>query len=300
MRCTYCFCLVLIVLGGFLTGCDRTESDWLKARQANTIQAYNEFLAKHPEGQRVKEAKSAIEELDWANARQANTEESYRAFLDQRKESRFAPEALEQLASLRFDPVIKTKSLVAYREYAHEFVGTAPGKQMQDLLDKIGKALELLEQTQQNVTSVHINASPSRGSSFIVLGDQNRMLFPPSAKLDLSVSFMFQNKQEVKSFSASSPVQRNANSWVFRTDEAYAIFYSPQSNLTLPEFPDNFSSEAEIIEIADRLPDQLTSKDFYRLWRILVFRDIDKELKAKNPNAGIDTLGMIRKLQSGS
>ena len=48
----------------FLVGCATPKKDWEKAQRLNTIEAYEEFLQKHPDSEFAYKAKRKIEEID--------------------------------------------------------------------------------------------------------------------------------------------------------------------------------------------------------------------------------------------
>jgi len=78
----FVFCALLIGL----TGCNRNESDWKSAKQANTLPAYADFLRKHPHGTHADEAQKVVEEAqakenDWSDALKINTVAAYADFL---------------------------------------------------------------------------------------------------------------------------------------------------------------------------------------------------------------------------
>jgi hypothetical protein len=66
---------------GLLCGCDRTESDWKQAKDSNTVPAYTDFLAKHPQSLHVDEARGSIDELDWIDAKTKNTFDAYNGYV---------------------------------------------------------------------------------------------------------------------------------------------------------------------------------------------------------------------------
>jgi len=80
-----------------LSGCSRQQSDWQKARETNTPEAYEQFLKKYPSGEFTAQAqardKELIEERDWQKARDADTLEAYQAFLKQYPEGKWTEEA---------------------------------------------------------------------------------------------------------------------------------------------------------------------------------------------------------------
>jgi len=79
------------------SGCSRQQSDWEKARAANTTDSYELFLKKYPSGEFTAQAQARVKELyeerDWQKARDADTPEAYQAFLKQYPEGKWTEEA---------------------------------------------------------------------------------------------------------------------------------------------------------------------------------------------------------------
>jgi cell division protein FtsN len=86
-------CAVLIGIGG----CSRQQSDWQKTREANSTDAYEQFLKKYPSGEFTAQAQARLKEMyeqrDWEKARDADTPEAYQAFLKQYPEGKWTEEA---------------------------------------------------------------------------------------------------------------------------------------------------------------------------------------------------------------
>jgi cell division protein FtsN len=84
-----------VVLG--LAGCSRQQSDWEKARAANSAEAYEQFLKNYPNGEFTAQAQARVKELyeerDWQKARDTDTPEAYQAFLKQYPEGKWTEEA---------------------------------------------------------------------------------------------------------------------------------------------------------------------------------------------------------------
>jgi cell division protein FtsN len=89
---TLCCVLALAV-----AGCSRQQSDWQKARETNTAEAYEQFLKKYPTGEFTAQAEARVKELyeerDWQKARDLDTAEAYQAFLKQHPEGKWTEEA---------------------------------------------------------------------------------------------------------------------------------------------------------------------------------------------------------------
>jgi cell division protein FtsN len=87
--------LVAVLLG--VAGCSREQSDWEKARGANTTDSYELFVKKYPTGTFTAQAEARLKELyeqrDYQKARDIDTPEAYQAFLRQYPEGKFTEEA---------------------------------------------------------------------------------------------------------------------------------------------------------------------------------------------------------------
>ena len=64
-----------------MAGCSRQQSDWEKARAANTTDSYEQFIKKYPSGEFTAQAQARVKELyeegDWQKARDADTQEAF-------------------------------------------------------------------------------------------------------------------------------------------------------------------------------------------------------------------------------
>ena len=87
-----------------LSGCSRQQSDWQKARETNTAEAYEHFLKEYPSGEFTAQAQARLKELgeesDWQKARDADTSEAYQAFLKQHPEGKWTEEARIRVENL--------------------------------------------------------------------------------------------------------------------------------------------------------------------------------------------------------
>jgi hypothetical protein len=93
--------LFMIVMALFvLSGCGTTGRDWKQAKDANTITAYTRFLAEHPSGAHVDEAKAAIDDLDWLSAKAKDTYADYDKYLTTYPAGRHAGEAKAALQAI--------------------------------------------------------------------------------------------------------------------------------------------------------------------------------------------------------
>ena len=98
---TWCGLCVLAILA--LAACSSTQSDWSRASAANTVSAYETFLAKHPNTPQSVEARTRIhalkDEQAWAQAQQANTVQSYQNYIQDEPTGIHLEEARDHIAS---------------------------------------------------------------------------------------------------------------------------------------------------------------------------------------------------------
>jgi hypothetical protein len=94
--------LVGLVLA--MAGCSSAQSDWAKASSDNTVVAYQNFLAGHPNDQHATEAKAMLLQLQddnsWAEARHTGTIASYQLYLQQSPQGTHAGEARDAITSI--------------------------------------------------------------------------------------------------------------------------------------------------------------------------------------------------------
>jgi hypothetical protein len=87
--------LCVAILG--VAGCSRVSGDWKAAQQADTSEAYQDFLHQHPDTEFTGQAQARIKQLaddrDWQQAAQADTLDAYQQFLAQHADSKWAQEA---------------------------------------------------------------------------------------------------------------------------------------------------------------------------------------------------------------
>ena len=87
--------LLLVTLG-----CSSDARNYEKAQQANTIEAYQDFVQKHPDSKLADQAKAQVEELLFKVAESKNTLADYRDFLKKYPQSKHASEVAERMRQL--------------------------------------------------------------------------------------------------------------------------------------------------------------------------------------------------------
>lgn len=129
------FLLVILLLGS----CSNPERDFKNAEQANTEQAFKEFVKKYPDSPLAAQASNRIEELAYDKATGMGTPSAYQTFLTQHPTSRFAGKAQEALENVEFaqdlqEPTVSNLERLLRRYPASTNVPTAKSKLAQLLL----------------------------------------------------------------------------------------------------------------------------------------------------------------------
>jgi cell division septation protein DedD len=95
--------LILTMLGG----CSREKIDWKSAESADTVEAYDHFIGRHPDSELAAQARARVAQLnedrDWKNATATDTADAYRRFLAQHESGKWAEEARIRVENFALD-----------------------------------------------------------------------------------------------------------------------------------------------------------------------------------------------------
>lgn len=87
----------LSIVALLLAACAGDVGDWKSAQEADTQEAYEAFLARHPDSSFAPQAKERsaqlLEERDWAAATRSDTPEAYQKFIGQHPDGKWTQEA---------------------------------------------------------------------------------------------------------------------------------------------------------------------------------------------------------------
>jgi cell division septation protein DedD len=90
-----------------LTGCSREKIDWKSAEAADTVEGYDHFLERHPDGALATQARTRVAQLnedrDWKKATAVDTADAYRQFLAQHDSGKWAEEARIRVENFSLD-----------------------------------------------------------------------------------------------------------------------------------------------------------------------------------------------------
>jgi cell division septation protein DedD len=98
---------VLLMATLALASCSRERIDWKSAESADTQEAYDHFLERHPDSELAAQAKARIAQLaedkDWKSATVADTADAYRQFLASHASGKWAEEARIRIENFSLD-----------------------------------------------------------------------------------------------------------------------------------------------------------------------------------------------------
>lgn len=89
--------LLSVVAVMLVAGCSREKIDWKSAESADTLEAYDHFIERHPDSALATQARARMTQLtedrDWQRATAADTADAYKQFLAQHANGKWAEEA---------------------------------------------------------------------------------------------------------------------------------------------------------------------------------------------------------------
>lgn len=254
-------CCLSIVMCFILTACDSTESDWLKAREANTLIAYNDFISKHPQGPHLDEAKRGIEEIEWQTAKTNDNAEAYSSYLLKYPEGLYAGEGRKKLNQLewraalnRVIPDSRHDELLSMMDQFNAYSGTAMDYtpvQKQELVSILVSTARTLDHGvgpsysdikpvstvpsrsigRQNVKSSGMQASGSIGQGSVFKADIVGIVVGSSGFL--SDSIMLATGSYCSNIEALSPENISASITVYSSEQC-------PGDILLTELPEEF------------------------------------------------------------
>jgi predicted ester cyclase len=159
-----------------------SESSFEEVNRIDSIQAYEAFLQRCPEGKYARRAKERIEELYYIEARISSTIPAYKDFIKKFPDSQFAPQAkvyLTLLEALEVDPSLRYENLDIGMKEGLEFKGK---KIKISFRNKTGISVKMLF-LGKNTFSLNLIPDEDRlvlltGSTTIVFTDDKKTFAP--------------------------------------------------------------------------------------------------------------------------
>ncbi len=181
MRPTFCLAL-LAILSISLSFC--AGSAYRQAVQRDTIDAYQEFLDKHPDSKYSSQAKNRLEELMYEKAKSENTIAAYGNFLDQFPDSEHAEEFKELVHKLEYEEIIKSDDPQVYMDYMSQHEDSP-------YYDDAASRLKAIQANKQARLEASIIEQAKQNNDHQALKDFMQR-FPNSPRID-EVKLLYQN-----------------------------------------------------------------------------------------------------------
>jgi outer membrane protein assembly factor BamD (BamD/ComL family) len=113
-----CFLIILAA------GCGKTNDDWRKAEADHSIQAYEQFLARHPNGRLAAAAKLRIQELTFADVEAHETPQAWLLFIAQYAQGPLVEKAKRRLEDLEYREAEAKGTVGAFDEFVRRYPGS--------------------------------------------------------------------------------------------------------------------------------------------------------------------------------
>lgn len=101
--------------------CSSVKEDWQKAESENSVQAYQEFVVKHPNNTLAAEAKQKIMELSFAEAEAKETPQALNKFIIRFRKGPLVEKARRKLEDHYYQVAENKNTIVAYEKFVKRF-----------------------------------------------------------------------------------------------------------------------------------------------------------------------------------
>lgn len=108
---------LIVLFAVVLSSCANPDRDWQRATQADTTEAYDAFVRRHPNSPFADEARAGIERIAFEEAAGVGTIEALQSFLNRFDDGALASRALTQLERLEFDRARQGSSVDSWKVF---------------------------------------------------------------------------------------------------------------------------------------------------------------------------------------
>lgn len=121
----------------------RNKLEWEKAKEFNTLHAYQRYIDNYPGSVYVAEAKNAIIRLHYETAAQKNDPDALRSFIEDYPDSELATAAAEKLEEAEYKRALSMNSIEYYDRFLKNYPNSEKVKEITSLRNK--KAFEMAQ-----------------------------------------------------------------------------------------------------------------------------------------------------------
>ncbi len=136
----------LLLVGALLAGCATEYQAFDEAKAANTVEAYEAFLAEYPDGVNKAAAVERLDDLDWAATEAENTAAAYEAYLAKYPEGRHVTDAQLAAPKLAWQDADFSGDIATIKAFLEKYSSGAYASNAQkrlELLERMPKHLEV-------------------------------------------------------------------------------------------------------------------------------------------------------------
>ncbi|HYV91807.1 MAG TPA: caspase family protein [Chitinophagales bacterium] len=129
---------------------DAEEEVWKATLSDNSVESFNNYIEKYPNGKFVDKAQFKLNEIEvnlndeneWKKVQEQNSLESYQKYINREPKGRFAQQAMDKIKEIeddRWTSVCKENSIQAYSLYLQDFPQSNHKKNAYDKIKKLTK-----------------------------------------------------------------------------------------------------------------------------------------------------------------
>jgi len=142
--------ILTLIISLVLVGCATTKGDWQKAVELNTVEAYKEFLLKHPQNEFAGIARKNIERLEWESVKRNDNIESYQQFISIYPYSEFTNFAKNRVEELNWRKSVDMNSIDGYKNFLQNHPQSKYSTQAYEKIEEIAWEMAHSKDTAQD------------------------------------------------------------------------------------------------------------------------------------------------------
>jgi len=161
---------VLIIIG-----CASQKKMFNDAKEENSINGYQIFLQKYPEGKFSAEAQDNLISLEYNKAKTINTIDAYGDFLKNYPNCKYSTDAKKNIINIEFEKVKKQNSIAAYEKFLNKY----PNSEHTDFVENKIKLISNVISETERVIFVYNDHFQLYGEIVFSLLGESMLLWAP-------------------------------------------------------------------------------------------------------------------------
>jgi hypothetical protein len=120
-----------------LSSCNAQERDLKRAREENTMEAYQLFISEHPSSEHIAGIRKSICRLEYDVATRKGSAEGYQSFMQKCPDQESVANASKRIEEIQFQEVTRVNTVEAYERFVHEHPESPLCASARDGIEKI-------------------------------------------------------------------------------------------------------------------------------------------------------------------